>query len=114
MRKGNISENYLEKIPICNPQLKWIAEEDGKVSLMVENKGIFNKIAQRLFNKPETTYVHLDTIGSFVWPIIDGEKNIIELGRLVEEHFGEEVQPLYPRLAKFFQVLESYNFVKWK
>ncbi len=39
-------------------------------------------------------------------------KNIIELGKEVDAHFGEEAAPLYERLAKFFQVLESYHFIK--
>jgi hypothetical protein len=33
---------------------------------------------------------------------------------MVEEQFGEKAAPLYPRLAKFFQVLDSYHFVEWK
>ena len=48
------------------------------------------------------------------WPLIDGEKDIIQLGPEVEQRFGEKAQPLYPRLAKFFQVLDSYHFVEWK
>ena len=42
------------------------------------------------------------------------DKNIIELGVLVKEHFGEKAEPLYPRLAKFFQILASYGFVSFK
>ena len=45
---------------------------------------------------------------------MDGERNIIEIGKLVDEKFGEEAQPLYPRLAKFFQILDSYGFIEWK
>ena len=44
----------------------------------------------------------------------DGEKNIIELGKEVEKHFGEKANPLYERLAKYFQILDSYHFVEWK
>ena len=40
--------------------------------------------------------------------------DILKLGELVEEHFGEKAEPLYPRLAKFFQILESYGFVSFK
>ena len=58
--------------------------------------------------------MHLDENGSFVWPIIDGEKNIIAIGESVKEKFGEKAEPLYERLAKFFQILESYNFITFK
>lgn len=108
------SENYLEKIPLRNPEIKWTADENGIVTLQVENKGVANKIAQKLLKKPEISYIHLDENGSFVWPLIDGERDIIAIGELVEEHFGEKANPLYERLAKFFQILDSYGFVSWK
>ena len=79
----------------------------------MENKGIANRIAQKLFKKPKISYVHLDKMGSFVWSLIDGEKSIVELGEAVEEKFGEEAHPLYERLAKYFQILDSYHFISW-
>ena len=109
-----ISENYLEKIPMRSSVLKWELTNKGKVDLLVENTGFFNRMAQKLFGKPKITYVHLDDMGSFIWQIVDGEKNIIELGKDVEEHFGETAQPLYERLAKYFQILDSYRFIVWK
>lgn len=55
--------------------------------------------------------MHLDEMGSFVWPLIDGEKTILEIGKAVEERFGDEAKPLYERLVKYFQILESYHFI---
>ncbi len=104
-------KNYLENIPVRNAELKWEADEKGIVTLYVHNTGLMKKITQKLLKKPEYTQVHLDENGSFVWPLIDGEKNIIELGTEVKAHFGEKAEPLYPRLAKFFQILESYGFI---
>lgn len=113
MKKNIISENFLERRPLRSSLIKW-SHNDGKVTLEIENKGFFNKIAQKLFGKPEVTYVHLDKTGSFVWPLIDGEKDIIAIGELVKEEFGDEAEPLYERLVKFFQILESYNFITFK
>ena len=114
MKKKNvISENYLERIPMRKEGLRWAQDEDGRVTLEIDNTGIFNKIAQKLLKKPKVSYVHLDETGSFVWPLLDGEKNIIELGKLVGERFGEAANPLYERLAKYFQILDSYNFIEW-
>jgi hypothetical protein len=84
------------------------------VTLEIENKGWANKLAQKLFKRPKVSYVHLDEMGSFIWPLIDGEKDIIAIGKEVDEHFGEAAHPLYERLAKFFQILHSYNFIYWK
>ena len=113
-KKEVISENYLEKTPVKNENIQWKQDENGAVTLEIENTGFFNKIAQKFFKKPKVSYVHLDENGSFLWPLIDGEKSILELGVLVKEHFGEKAEPLYERLAKYFQILESYKFISFK
>lgn len=113
-KKKQNQENYLEKCPVRPEWLKWSTDDSGMITLDIENKGVFNKIAQKLFKKPEISHIHLDEIGSFVWPMIDGEATVMEMGGPLEEHFGEKAQPTYERLAKFFQILESYGFVEWK
>lgn len=104
-------ENYLEYIPEKSSLLAWDTDEEGIVTLHMENTGFFNRLAQKYFHKPRVTHVHLDKLGSFVWPLIDGEKDMVALGKEVDARFGGECAPLYERLAKFFQVLESYHFV---
>ncbi len=106
------SQNFLEFIPEKNTQLEWHTDNKGTITLDIKNKGFFNRLAQIVFLKPEYTHVHLDEFGSFVWPLIDGKKDILTLGEAVKEHFGEKAEPLYPRLAKYFQILESYHFIK--
>ena len=113
-RENKESENYLERRPIRPERIRWSADEEGIVTLDIENTGFFNRVAQKLFKKPKVSHIHLDKLGSFVWPLIDGEKDIVALGVLVKEQFGEEAEPLYERLAKYFQILESYSFVEWK
>lgn len=113
-QKSNIQKNYLEKVPVRQEGLRWESDENGIVTLYVHNTGFLKKLTQKLLKKPEYTQVHLDENGSFVWPLIDGSKNIIEIGVNVQAHFGEKAEPLYPRLAKFFQILESYGFVSFK
>ena len=107
-------ENYLEKIPIRNENITWKQDDENKVTLEIENTGFFNTVAQKFFKKPKVSYVHLDENGSFLWPLLDGDKTILELGVLVKEHFGEKAHPLYERLARFVQILESYHFITWK
>lgn len=106
--------NYLEYIPVRSGLLTWQTDQKGIVTLEIQNKGFFNRAAQKFFHRPKITYIHLDELGSFVWPLLDGEKNMIELGREVEARFGDKAAPLYERLAKYFQILESYHFVTLK
>ncbi len=102
------------KMPARAEWLSWSAEDSGMITLEIENKGLMNRICQKLFKKPPISYVHLDEMGSFLWPYLDGEKTMMELGELVKERFGEEAEPLYERLVKYFQILESYRFIIWK
>ncbi len=114
MKKKKIAGNYLEKIPLHAKHIAWSQAENGKVTLDIENKGLFNRIAQKLFRKPRISHIHLDDIGSFVWPLIDGERSIMDIGEIVERELGERAHPTYERLAKFFQILDSYGFITWK
>lgn len=109
-----IAENYLERCPVRKEGLVWSKNETGLVTLELPNTGIMNRIAQKLLKKPKVSYIHLEEIGSFVWPRLDGTKDIVALGAEVREHFGEKAEPLYERLAKYFQILDSYHFIEWK
>ncbi len=114
MKKNIKEENFLEKKPICKSGLNWSKDENGNVTLQMENKGIANRIMQKLIKKPKISYIHLDEMGSFIWPLMDGEKDILEIGKYVEEHFGEKANPLYERLSQYFKTLEKYNFIEYK
>lgn len=111
--KNNKQQNLLEFVPVRRVE-NFTTDEKGVITLEIENKGFFNRVAQLLFKKPKISYIHLDETGSFVWPLIDGEKNITDIGVFVKERFGEKAEPLYPRLAQYFKILESYGFVELK
>lgn len=110
-RKNVIPEAYLSLVPKHPEMLRWSTDKDGIVTFEIENKGIMKRITQVLFFKPKVSYVHLDRFGSFIWEQIDGKRTITEIGELVEAEFGEEAHPLRERLATYFKILESYNFV---
>ncbi len=111
--KKNRKENYLTRRPKRKAEFVWEREESGLVTLQIPNKGVFNRMFQWLFKKPKITYVHLDEMGSFLWPKLCGEKDLIQLGEEVREAFGEKAEPLYPRLAKYIQTLHSYGWVEF-
>ncbi len=110
MKKQTTSVNYLELKPSRNPLIKW-SEENGAVTLELENKGVMNRIFQFLLKKPKISYIHLEEIGSFVWPILDGQKTVAALGLEVREKFGEKAEPLYQRLTQYLKILESHKFI---
>ena len=57
--KENKKGNYLEKIPLRNQTIKWSTDGEENVTLEIENKGVFNRIAQKLLKKPPVSYIHL-------------------------------------------------------
>ncbi len=102
----------MDLIPYYPASLNWSKDENGSVTLEQVNKGLFNKIAQKLFKKPRISYIHLDELGSFVWLQIDGERSLADIGIPVKERFGEKAEPLYEKLSKYFEILKSYGFIE--
>lgn len=111
MKKKKQQKNYLDLIPERASGLAWAQDDEGIVVLEVENTGVFNRIAQKCFKRPKVTKVHMEQFGSFIWPLIDGKRTVVELADLLKERFGEEAEPLYPRVAKYMQIMESYHFI---
>lgn len=112
-KKEGSDINYLDLIPRRNEALRWHRDLKERVILEIENTGIMNTIAQKVFGKPRFTKVHLDAQGTFIWPLIDGEKTVADIAALVKEEFGDKAEPLYPRIVKYFQIVESYNFIEF-
>lgn len=104
-------QNYLEKVPVRNPGFSWKEDEQGIVTVDMVHKGIFDKLAQRLWVTPKVSHVKLDRFGSFVWKQMDGNRNTIDIGVLVREEFADQAEPLYERLAEFVRMLRDNRFV---
>ncbi|MGN0451692.1 MAG: PqqD family protein [Acutalibacteraceae bacterium] len=108
--KNTQTDNFLELKPLRNEKFSWSIDNE-QVTLEIENKGVWNTLFQIILKKPRITFVHLDEMGSFIWPLLDGEKTVEEIGEAVESRFGDKANPLYERLVKYFKILESYQFI---
>lgn len=51
-------------------------------------------------------------MGSFIWPLIDGDTTVYDIGQKVAEHFGPDAEPLYERLSVYMKQLENCEFIK--
>ena len=112
-KKPVAKEEFIKQIPAHKEGLGWSQDANGKVTLEMENKGIANRIAQLLLRKPKISYIHLDEMGSVVWPLIDGVRDIETIGTLVKETCGEKAEPLYERLSQYMGTLSHYGFLTW-
>lgn len=108
-----MKKNYLDKIPVHSAKISHTADKNGLVTLQIKNNGTVNFIAQKLLKKPQTSYIHLDETGSFVWLSIDGNRNIYNIASLVDEKFGNKSYPLYERVASFFMILDKNDLISW-
>lgn len=106
-------ENYLDKLPERNEKLHW-SEEENIVTIHLEHTGFYSKLAQKFFHTPKKSDVHLDAYGSFVWKQIDGKSTIFDIGQSVKDEFGQDAEPLYERLSKFFYILNQEKYIRFK
>ena len=114
MKKKQNKPNLLDMVPLISPKHEYRVEEDGKVTILIENKGPFNFVAQKLFKKPRITQIHLEEFGSFIWKQIDGTKTVMQIADLLHEEFGEKADPLYPRISMYMKGLINNEFIEFK
>lgn len=106
--------NYLDFVPSCREGLRWSENEEGIIVLEIDHKGVYNKIAQKLFRKPKVSYISLDQYGTCVWKQIDGQKTVYDIAHAVEEQFQEQRDSHLQRIVKYFHILDSNHFVSLK
>ncbi|MCR5255287.1 MAG: PqqD family protein [Acetatifactor sp.] len=111
-KSESVSANFLDFKPVPNISCQVKVTEKGEVIILQENKGLFNFIAQKLFKKPRISQIHLDTMGNYIWPLMDGKMTVGDIAGKVKEHFGDDAEPLYERLIKYLKTLESYGFIE--
>ena len=61
-KKEVISANYLDFVPRHRPSLQYTMDNQGKITLLQENKGVFHFLAQKILKKPKVSQIHLDEI----------------------------------------------------
>lgn len=114
MTKKNEKKNYLDMIPVANEEYGFEIHEDGIGVITIENKGVYNKIAQKLFKKPKRSLISLDEYGTFVFRNIDGVRTIYEISELVKTQFGADAEPLLERLVTYFRILKNNRFISYR
>lgn len=107
-------KNYLDFVPLTNPQNTWSEDEQGIVTVHMVHRGVYAGIAQKFFHTPRVSHIKLDEYGSFLWKKIDGVKTVGELALQMKEQFGQQAEPLYDRLVKYMQILYNNKFILYK
>lgn len=87
--------------------------EDGIITVLIEWKGFYHKIAQKLFRRPRVSDIRLDELGSFVWNAVDGKKDVHQISKELEQQFPKMGKPV-PRLIKYLEILHDNHLIYWK
>ena len=111
--KKKDSKNYLDFVPEKNPEIEYEADEDGIITVLIEWKGFYHKIAQTLFRRPRVSDIRLDELGSFVWNAVDGKKDVHQISKELEQQFPKMGKPV-PRLIKYLEILHDNHLIYWK
>lgn len=101
----------MDFIPIAKVGYKH-NEDNETISLLIPR--FRSEFMQKYFipkNKSKFINANLDKFGSFVYAKIDGKTPIIEICEMMKQHYGEEVEPVYERVSKFFGHLYRYRLV---
>ena len=100
--------NFLDMVPVRRKGL----ERDGEfLKVPVYRSGFGKKMAER-FDLRTKRGIRLDEYGWAIWDLSNGVRDIRKIGELVKKRFGEEIDPLYPRLSKFYAYMVKLELMK--
>jgi len=105
------NDNFLALVPRKSEDKQWQVDSDGLVEIIIKREGVLDKIVRLFMATPKVMRIRLDRHGSCVWKAIDGRRSIQEIGVILEEEFGEKVNPLYERLVTFICILRNNRFI---
>ncbi|NJE86096.1 PqqD family protein [Thermococcus sp. CX2] len=104
-------EEYLYLIPERNENVE-LRKIEGKYYLLVPMDSPLDFLARRLHG--DYRRIELDEVGAFIWELCDGRRTVEEIGKLLRNKFGKDVEPLYERLITFLFELHKRNLVGFK
>jgi hypothetical protein len=87
--------------------------EDGEQVVVLVPKFRSRFLAHWLLPRLRSPFfrVKLDAFGSYVWLCCSGDMTVGEIGRSLQSHFGERVEPVYQRLTVFINRLVQERFI---
>lgn len=103
-------ENFFEYIPVRN--IEWDKDEKERVYLIKEkSKKKFMKKIIWFFSKSQVFKIHLDELGTSVWLLIDGKRNVYEIIQEMGKNHKDNLDQAEQRVSNFFILLKKNKFV---
>lgn len=107
------TRNLLIIRPRRNPEITWEVDEGtGLVTLIYEKK--FSRVERAMATvlKPvEELRRPLDAPGSDIWQLCDGEHTIASICTVIDQVYGEQMEPVLRRVVGFIEGLAQRGLV---
>jgi len=112
LRKKKL-ENILEMTPKLNEWLHLNAG-GGSSTLVVPRTSWIEKMSIRFLKQPDSIKVDVTGLGGFVLERCNGVHNVQEIADQLAGQYGEEAEPVLPRLVKYLEIVEMNGWITWK
>jgi len=110
---GEKTRNLLELIPEQRRESEDCADGTVEVIMPRYGEGWFSRMLERIF-RGAPVRVQLDDVGTSVWRLCDGRRNVREIGSEIHGQFGDSIEPVYDRLGEFFKRMDRAGIIGWK
>jgi hypothetical protein len=89
--------------------------EDGRVVLLRPKflRGLLARWVQPHLGKPFYR-IRLDEVGSAVWSLVDGRRNVGEIAEAIGRSFGPRVEPPHERVGLYLRELEKGRMIRFQ
>lgn len=103
-------KNLLELVPSRNQDF----EIDGEkvIILLPKFRSGFGKRFIQPRIKKKHFRIQLDEIGAAFWQEMDGKRNVREIASVLQQMFGEKIEPVYDRLGVFIANMLDGDMIK--
>lgn len=105
--------NFLEFVFEKTPGMTFLTSKStGLITLKIENKGFYNRVAQKFFKRPAVSKIDLDKYGSEAWKAVDGNKTVNEIVDTMVQAFPNEEGNMQERTCQFLMILSRHKYIR--
>jgi hypothetical protein len=90
----------------------WHGKKDGLIVIrMRKNFSRVERALRKVAGGPEFLKIPLDRPGSRIWELCDGKHTVLDIARIMNKEFQEDMEPVLPRVIKFMELLLKRNLI---
>ncbi len=105
----------MKSYPLRNQLITWeIDEEKEEAALVIPQKDkLWIRLTSKIFMLPDKRVIVLDSIGTYVWKLCDGEHTISQIVNRVQKRYKLTRKEAEASLFTFMQQLGKRNFIQF-